>query len=67
MRVTRTRRAVPAFMATVDGNAPLRRGWHLMRRSLTRYDAQGSLLGDRAASAKSAPVEMCGHRKELPS
>ncbi len=39
LRVTRTRRAVPAFLATVDGNAPLRRGWHLLRRGLARPDA----------------------------
>ncbi|MFB7673409.1 hypothetical protein ACFC26_18570 [Kitasatospora purpeofusca] len=43
LRVTRTRRAVPAFLATVDANAPLRRGWHLLRRSLTRYDNQGRI------------------------
>ncbi|MEV7926042.1 hypothetical protein [Kitasatospora sp. NPDC088779] len=51
LRVTRTRRAVPAFLATVDGNAPLRRGWHLLRRSLTRYDAQGRIVAGGAGEA----------------
>lgn len=43
LRVTRTRRAVPVFLATVDGNASLRRGWLLLRRALTRYDVRGRI------------------------
>ncbi|MDQ0773046.1 CRISPR-associated protein Cst1 [Streptomyces aurantiacus] len=41
LRVTQTRRAVPVFLARVDANAALRRGWHLLARSLTRYDKAG--------------------------
>ncbi|WP_208615532.1 hypothetical protein [Streptomyces rubellomurinus] len=48
LRVTRTRRAVPVFLATVDGNAPLRRGWHLLCRALARPDAGKSAEGEAA-------------------
>ncbi|MFI8200761.1 hypothetical protein ACIF6K_30295 [Streptomyces sp. NPDC085942] len=43
LRVTQTRRAVPVFLARVDANAALRRGWHLLTRSLTRYDKAGKV------------------------
>ncbi|WP_333766493.1 hypothetical protein [Streptomyces sp. IBSBF 2435] len=43
LRVTRTRRAVPAFLATVDGNAPLRRGWRLLELALTQREKDGRL------------------------
>lgn len=51
LRVTRTRRAVSVFLATVDGNASLRRGWHLLRRALTRYDARGKVIAGGAGEA----------------
>lgn len=51
LRVTRTRRAVSVFLATVDGNASLRRGWNLLRRALTRYDAQGRVTAGGAGEA----------------
>jgi CRISPR-associated protein Cst1 len=51
LRVTRTRRAVSVFLATVDGNASLRRGWHLLRRALTRYDAIGAVTAGGAGEA----------------
>ncbi|MDT3396311.1 hypothetical protein RKE29_06600 [Streptomyces sp. B1866] len=41
LRVTRTRRAVPVFLAAVDGNAPLRRGWRLMEIAFTQRDGDG--------------------------
>ncbi|MFD7546939.1 hypothetical protein [Streptomyces sp. NPDC059816] len=44
LRVTRTRRAVPAFLARVDGNAVLRRGWRLLEIGLTRVDRTGQLV-----------------------
>lgn len=44
LRVTRTRRAVPLFLARVLGNAPLRRGWRLLELALTRRDKKGRLL-----------------------
>ncbi|MER5776870.1 hypothetical protein ABT144_21755 [Streptomyces sp. NPDC002039] len=43
LRVTRTRRAVPAFLAAVDGNAPLRRGWRLLEIALTQQDRKGQV------------------------
>lgn len=43
LRVTRTRRAVPVFVARVDANAGLRRGWHLLAIALTRRDKQGKV------------------------
>ncbi|MEU2222712.1 hypothetical protein [Streptomyces sp. NPDC018347] len=51
LRVTRTRRAVPVFMAQVNANAPLRRGWHLLARALSRHDAQGQLVVSGAQEA----------------
>ncbi len=51
LRVTHTRRAVPVFLARVDGNAPLRRGWHLFARALTRRDAQGRVTAGGSAEA----------------
>ncbi|MEU7649877.1 hypothetical protein [Streptomyces huasconensis] len=43
LRVTQTRRAVPKFLARVDANAGLRRGWHLLSSSLTRRDKTGKV------------------------
>ncbi|MEV5985517.1 hypothetical protein AB0L85_10895 [Streptomyces sp. NPDC052051] len=51
LRVTRTRRAVGVFMARVDANAPLRRGWHLLARALTRHDTQGRVVASGAQEA----------------
>ncbi|MFE6052642.1 hypothetical protein ACFQ6N_17950 [Kitasatospora sp. NPDC056446] len=51
LRVTRTRRAIPAFLATVDGNAPLRRGWQLLSLSLNRYDDEGGIATSGASEA----------------
>jgi CRISPR-associated protein Cst1 len=51
LRVTRTRRAVSLFLVTVDGNAPLRRGWHLLCRALTRRDARGQVTADGTGEA----------------
>ncbi|WP_245703091.1 hypothetical protein [Streptomyces lushanensis] len=52
LRVTRTRRAVPVFLATVEGNAELRRGWRLLELALTRRDKQGHVT--TSGSAESA-------------
>lgn len=41
LRVSRTRRAVPRFLATVDGNKSLRRGWRLLELALTQRDRDG--------------------------
>ncbi|MGP4109712.1 hypothetical protein ACTWP5_02190 [Streptomyces sp. 4N509B] len=38
LRVTHTRRAVPRFLALVEGNAPLHRAWRLLELSLTQRD-----------------------------
>ncbi|SFD70296.1 CRISPR-associated protein Cst1 [Streptomyces aidingensis] len=43
LRVTRTRRAVPVFLAAVTGSAELRRGWRLLERSLTYRDRSGQV------------------------
>jgi CRISPR-associated protein Cst1 len=51
LRVTRTRRAVPLFLATVNGNAEPRRGWHLLELALTRRDKAGQLVTHGAAEA----------------
>ncbi|MFE1322689.1 hypothetical protein [Kitasatospora phosalacinea] len=53
LRVTRTRRAVPVFLERVDGNAPLRRGWRLLCRSLDQYDPEtGRVVGGQGAAAR---------------
>ncbi|ARQ72492.1 hypothetical protein CAG99_19490 [Streptomyces marincola] len=44
LRVSRTRRAVPRFLARVEGNAPLRSGWRLLEAKLTRRDDNGVLV-----------------------
>jgi CRISPR-associated protein Cst1 len=49
--VTRTRRAVPVFLAAVDGNASLRRGWRLLVRALTQVDAKGKVTVGGAGQA----------------
>ncbi|MEV8419403.1 hypothetical protein [Streptomyces niveus] len=51
LRVTRTRRAVPVFLATVEGNAEPRRGWRLLEMALTRRDKDGKLVASGAAEA----------------
>ncbi|WP_461013710.1 type I-B CRISPR-associated protein Cas7/Cst2/DevR [Streptomyces daliensis] len=48
LRVTRARRAVPLFLATVDGNEPLRRGWHILEAALTRRDQEGAVIASGA-------------------
>ncbi|MFB9364580.1 hypothetical protein [Kitasatospora albolonga] len=53
LRVTRARRAVPVFLAMVDGNAGLRRGWRLLCGSLNQYDAAGTLVaGGQGVAAR---------------
>lgn len=53
LRVTRTRRAVPAFLATVDGNAPLRRGWRLLELALTQREPDGRVaVGGQGEAAR---------------
>ncbi|MCS0639188.1 hypothetical protein NX801_26810 [Streptomyces sp. LP05-1] len=51
LRVTRTRRAVPCFLAVVEGNAPLRRAWRLLELWLTRRDKQGAVVSSGSAEA----------------
>ncbi|WP_030611525.1 hypothetical protein [Streptomyces sclerotialus] len=51
LRVTHTRRAVPVFLAKVDGNATLRRGWHLLAGALTRFDKKGKISASGAQEA----------------
>ncbi|MFD4829127.1 hypothetical protein ACFWPV_04605 [Streptomyces uncialis] len=51
LRVTRTRRAVPRFLAAVDGNRVLRRGWRLLELALTQRDGEGRVSGDGAGEA----------------
>ncbi|MER5490614.1 hypothetical protein [Streptomyces sp. NPDC002490] len=51
LRVTRTRRAVPAFLSVVDGNAVPRRGWRLLEIALTRVDRSGAVTARGAAEA----------------
>ncbi|WP_234347916.1 hypothetical protein [Streptomyces specialis] len=51
LRVTRTRRAVPRFLAVVQGNVPLRRGWRLLESALTRRDAKGAVVISGPAEA----------------
>ncbi|SCD56580.1 CRISPR-associated protein Cst1 [Streptomyces sp. ScaeMP-e83] len=51
LRVTRTRRAVPSFLATVAGNAEPRRGWRLLELALTRRDKSGQLVTSGSAEA----------------
>ncbi|MEW1612196.1 MULTISPECIES: hypothetical protein [unclassified Streptomyces] len=51
LRVTRTRRAVPFFLATVEGNAGPRRGWRLLELALTRWDKDGQLVTSGSAEA----------------
>lgn len=51
LRVTRTRRAVPAFLAIVQGNADLRRGWRLLELALTHRDRAGQMVAGGSAEA----------------
>ncbi|MET9553634.1 hypothetical protein [Streptomyces sp. NPDC006645] len=51
LRVTRTRRAVPLFLAAVEGNAEPRRGWWLLEMALTRRDEDGMLVASGSAEA----------------
>ncbi|MFF2021086.1 hypothetical protein ACFVW2_04650 [Streptomyces sp. NPDC058171] len=51
LRVTRTRRAVPRFLATVDGNRALHRGWRLLELALTQRDQGGQVSVDGAGEA----------------
>lgn len=51
LRVTQTRRAVPLFLASVDGNAELRLGWLLLQQSLTRHDKNGQVTASGPAEA----------------
>lgn len=51
LRVTRTRRAVPRFLAAVDGNKVLRRAWRLLEMALTQRDRDGRVSVDGAGDA----------------
>jgi CRISPR-associated protein Cst1 len=51
LRVTHTRRAAPRFIAIVQGNAPLRRGWRLLELALTRRGAGGEVTTSGPAEA----------------
>ncbi|MEU6241589.1 hypothetical protein [Streptomyces sp. NPDC047024] len=51
LRVTRARRAVPRFLAVVEGNAPLRRAWRLLELWLTRRDKAGKVTSAGSAQA----------------
>lgn len=51
LRVTRTRRATPRFLAVVDGRAPVRAGWHLLEQALTVRDKTGQLVVSGAEAA----------------
>ncbi|MDT0475668.1 hypothetical protein RM863_26455 [Streptomyces sp. DSM 41014] len=51
LRVTRTRRAVPGFLATVDGNVEPRRGWRLLELALTVRDKIGKPVRSGPAEA----------------
>ncbi|WP_207930238.1 hypothetical protein [Streptomyces hainanensis] len=51
LRVTHARRAVPRFLAIVQGNAPLRRGWRLLEVALTQRDADGAVVRSGPAEA----------------
>jgi CRISPR-associated protein Cst1 len=51
LRVTRARRATPRFLARIDANAPLRRGWGLLVGAMTQRDKQGKPLNDGRAEA----------------
>ncbi len=51
LRVTYTRRAAPRFLALVEGNTPLRRGWRLLEIALTRRDKKGAVVSGGAAEA----------------
>ncbi|MFE5853419.1 hypothetical protein ACFQ61_09385 [Streptomyces sp. NPDC056500] len=51
LRVTRTRRAVPLLLATIQGNADLRRGWRLLELALTRRDKNGEVIANGPAEA----------------
>ncbi|ANW20161.1 hypothetical protein [Streptomyces clavuligerus] len=51
LRVTRTRRAVPRFLAAVEGNAALRRGWRLLELALTQRDTDGRVTAQGSVEA----------------
>jgi CRISPR-associated protein Cst1 len=51
LRVTHTRRAVPRFLATVEGNVPLHRGWRLLELSLTQGYSAGAVTVSGPAEA----------------
>ncbi|MEW1545709.1 hypothetical protein [Streptomyces tsukubensis] len=68
LRVTRTRRAVPRFLATVDGNRVLRRGWRLLELALTQRDHEGRISVDGAGEAARLVFEAeDGHSRSLVS
>ncbi|MEU8097216.1 hypothetical protein [Streptomyces rubiginosohelvolus] len=51
LRVTRTRRAVPVFLAVVEGNAEPRRGWRLLEIALVHRDKSGQPVTNGPAEA----------------
>lgn len=66
LRVTRTRRAVPRFLAMVEGNAPLRRAWRLLESTLTRRGGDGRVTAWGPAEAARLLFEAeDGHHRSL--
>lgn len=51
LRVTRTRRGVPVFLTTIQGNAELHRGWRLLELALIRRDKKGHVIANGSAEA----------------
>ncbi|MEV7089788.1 hypothetical protein AB0O07_28525 [Streptomyces sp. NPDC093085] len=68
LRVTQTRRAVPRFLATVEGNAEPRRGWRLLELALTRRDKAGRPVTSGPAEAARLLFEAeDGRSRSLPA
>ncbi|SCK12573.1 hypothetical protein [Streptomyces sp. WMMB 322] len=51
LRITRSRRTIPRFLARIEANAPLRRGWGLLVAAMTERDKQGKPLKDGRTEA----------------
>ncbi|GAB2606968.1 hypothetical protein GCM10027168_44790 [Streptomyces capparidis] len=46
LRVTHTRRGTARLLSVVDGQGPLRAGWHLLVKALTMRDKAGHIIRD---------------------
>ncbi|WP_062214674.1 hypothetical protein [Streptomyces sp. NBRC 109706] len=51
LRASFTRRAVPRFLALVQGNAPLREAWALLEEALVQRDRRGRVVASGAGEA----------------